>query len=143
MVDRILLERTLSDIRTNVGLLREANDIDWAKYQEDPRSRRFVERTLHVLVEACIDTCQHIISSEGLREPSSYRDTFVVLAENGILDRASLPTLEKMAAFRNLLVHYYERVENEVVFGVFKNRLGDFDLFTDAIVRYLQQSPTR
>ena len=28
-----------------------------------------------------------------------------------------------------MLVHRYEKTDNEVVFGIFKKRLGDFDLF--------------
>jgi uncharacterized protein YutE (UPF0331/DUF86 family) len=43
-----------------------------------------------------------------------------------------------MASFRNMLVHHYESVEDEVVFGIFKNRLGDFDLFRQSIVEYIK-----
>jgi uncharacterized protein YutE (UPF0331/DUF86 family) len=34
-----------------------------------------------------------------------------------------------MASFRNILVHRYEKIDDEIVFGVFKKRLVDFDLF--------------
>ena len=139
MVNRLLLERILGDIRYNARLLQEADDIDWANYQQDPRSRRFVERTLHIIIEACIDLAQHVISDQSLREPSSYRDSFVVLAENGIIQRDTLPVLERMAAFRNLIVHYYDRVEDEIVFGIFKHRLSDFELFVNDILRWLQK----
>ena len=101
------------------------------------RSRRFVERTLHILVEAVIDVGQHIISDENLREPVSYRDTFVVLAENKIIKTENLKTYEKMAAFRNLIVHYYERIDDEVVFGIFQRNLNDFDLFVSEIAGFL------
>ena len=140
MVNRLLLERILGDIRYNARLLQEADDIDWANYQQDPRSRRLVERTLHIIIEACIDLAQHVISGQSLREPSSYRDSFVVLAENGIIQRDTLPVLERMAAFRNLIVHYYDRVEDEIVFGIFKHRLSDFELFVN---EYFTVAPKR
>ena len=38
-----------------------------------------------------------------------------------------------MAAFRNILVHRYNKIEDEVVFGIFRNRLGDFRLFADIL----------
>jgi uncharacterized protein YutE (UPF0331/DUF86 family) len=44
-----------------------------------------------------------------------------------------------MASFRNLLVHYYERVDDEIVYGIFKQNLSDFDLFVERIVKYLEQ----
>ncbi len=138
MVDRILLERILADIRANVRDLKDATDITWEIYKTDKRARRFIERTLHIIIEACIDAAQHIISDEGLREPTSYRDTFAVLAEHGILLASDLPKFENMASFRNLIVHYYERVDDAVVFGVFKQDLSDFDVFVDRIVEFLE-----
>jgi hypothetical protein len=85
MVNRVLLERILGDIKANVRDMRNAVDITWDVYRTDKRARRFVERTLHIMIEACIDVAQHVISDEGFREPSSYRDAFAVLAEHGIL----------------------------------------------------------
>jgi len=132
------MERILSDIKSNTEDLKNASDINWEVYQTDKRSRRFVERTLHILTEACIDAAQHIISDEKLREPSSYRDAFTVLAENNILKSNDLPTFHNMASFRNLLVHYYERVDDEIVYGIFKRNMLAFDLFVERITEYLR-----
>jgi len=44
-----------------------------------------------------------------------------------------------MASFRNMLVHHYEKVEDEVVFGIFKNKLEDFDLFREFVPAYLRR----
>ncbi len=49
------------------------------------------------------------------------------------------PDYQNMASFRNMLVHHYEKVEDEVVFGIFKNKLGDFDLFRKYILEYLRK----
>ena len=46
MVNRIILERILADIKTNVKELRDAKDVTWLLYRTDVRVRRFVERTL-------------------------------------------------------------------------------------------------
>lgn len=140
MVDRLLLEKILGDIRANVRQLENAKDITWEVYRSDVRTRRFVERTLHILTEACIDAAQHIISDEGFREPSSYRDAFVILAEEKIIPADLLPRLEQMAAFRNLIVHYYERIDDAIVFGVFQRNLSDFLAFAESISAFLEKS---
>lgn len=137
MVNRVLLERILSDIKSNVKDLNNSIDITWDIYRTDKRARRFVERTLHIIIEGCIDVAQHIISDEQMREPVSYRDTFAVLAENDVLMPEDLGRFENIASFRNLLVHYYEKIDNEIVFGIFKNNLSDFDLFVERIIKYL------
>ncbi len=139
MVDQVLVERFLADIRANVRELREANDVTWEVYQTNTRARRFIERTLHILIEACIDVAHHIIADEQFREPTNYRDAFTVLAENKILRTEDLKTFHNMASFRNLLVHYYERVDDTIVYGIFTRHLSDFDLFVEGIVTYLQQ----
>lgn len=139
MVNHLLVERILSDINSNIHALRDADDITWEVYKTDMRSRRFVERSLHIMVEAVIDVAQHIISDEKLREPANYRDTFLVLAENGIINTQHLNIYEKMAAFRNLIVHYYERIDDEVVFGIFKKNLKDFEMFITEILQFMQK----
>ena len=140
MVDRLLLEKILGDIRANVRELEKAKDITWEVYQGDVRTRRFVERTLHILIEACIDVAQHIISDAGFREPSTYRDAFVVLAEEKIISADQLPRLEQMAAFRNLIVHYYEKIDDAIVFGVSQRNLTDFLGFAESISVFLKES---
>jgi uncharacterized protein YutE (UPF0331/DUF86 family) len=143
MVNQLLVERILSDINSNIHALRNADDITWDVYKSDLRSRRFVERSLHIMVEAVIDVAQHVVSDENLREPSSYRDTFLVLAENGIINTEHLNIYEKMAAFRHLIVHYYERIDDEVVFGIFKKNLKDFELFITEIVQFMEKNGVR
>jgi len=137
MVDDVLIERLCSDIRANVQLLREAKDITWEVYCRDPRSRRFVERTLHILVETCIDIAHHIISDERFEEPGSYGEAFRILAAHGILPAEEAGIYERMARFRNLLIRYDERIDDAVVFGVFKNHLHDFERYVAHIVNYL------
>ncbi len=139
MVDLVLLERILADIIANKVDLENEHDLSWSDYQADKKTRRFVERTLHIMTEAMIDIAQHIISDEKFREPDSYRDTFRVLAENKILEQGSLIVFEKMAAFRNLIVHYYEKVDDEIIFGIFKNNLDDFDLYCRQISKWLNK----
>jgi len=45
-----------------------------------------------------------------------------------------------MASFRNLLVHAYEKVDPEVVFGIFRTRLDDFLLFANDINGWVRQT---
>lgn len=121
MVNIVLVERILNDIKAHLNDLRTAEDITWERYRTDIRARRFVERTLHILIEACIDIAQHLIADENMREPQSYRDTFVVLAEHDILSPDDLLRFEAMASFRDLIVHYYEKIDDALVYGVFKH----------------------
>lgn len=73
-----------------------------------------------------------------MRPPISYADTFRVLFENGVIDEELSGIMEKMAKFRNVVVHQYEQVDTEIVISILRKYLGDFDRFKEAIISYLK-----
>lgn len=117
--------------------LEEVQAVAWDEFLANKVLRRYVERTLQLAVESCLDIGSHIISSERLREPEDNKDVFKVLVEAGFLPADILETLQRMAGFRNVLIHEYTRIDPEVVFGVLKRRLGDLRRFAVEIRRLL------
>jgi len=123
-----------------VSDLRELQDVDPQTYTENKLLRRAVERTLHLAIEACLDIGQHVIAREGFRLPEDNKDVIAVLGENDVIPGALLPNLIAMARFRNMIVHDYARIDDQIVLDIVKRRLGDFDAFAQAIVRYVEAS---
>ena len=139
MVNDDVILRKIGKLKEYVDELRQAKDITWEKYQKDIRDRAFVERYIHIAIQNVFDIANHIISYQGWKEPDTYREYFSVLAENGVLPDEKVADFQNMASFRNILVHHYEKIDNEVVFGIFKNRLRDFDLFCEFILKYVKK----
>lgn len=139
MVDKELLSRKISCLRSYTEALKSAEDIDWEKYKSDLRAKAFVERYLHLAIEELIDIANHLISFFKWREPTGYRDLFQILKEHGIMSEKDLPTFQNMASFRNMLVHRYETIDEELVFGLFKKRLDDFELFIRMVVNWVER----
>ncbi len=137
MMDQDLLSRKISRLRSFVDELKKAEDIDWKKFKSDLRSKAFVERYLHLAIEEVIDIANHLISFFKWREPTGYRDLFLILKEKGVIKEEDLSTFQNMASFRNMLVHRYETIDDELVFGIFKKRLDDFDLFIRLVVSWV------
>ena len=48
-------------------------------------------------------------------------------------------TLRRMKGLRNLLVHEYGRINDELVFETVHGRLGDFDAFKDEVLAFLKR----
>ena len=71
-----------------------------------------------VTVQSSIDIATEIIAMKGLRRPASYRDTFVILAEEGVLTRDLARHLSDLAGFRNVLVHSYYDLDLAQVYGI-------------------------
>jgi len=125
-----------------VNFLKQERD-SVSSFQEfvgNIRLRKAVERALQVAIEACLDIAHYITSEEGFRYPESSADAFEVLGEEGVIPPELSPKLVNMAKFRNILVHEYVRLDNSVVYGVLKKRLGDFEEFAKAIISYLERS---
>jgi uncharacterized protein YutE (UPF0331/DUF86 family) len=137
MVKAAVIQRLLNNLEGYVNELRSATDITHDRYLQDIRLQRFVERTLQIAIECCFDLIHHIISDEGFREPDSYGDAFAVLAENGVLPVESVKEFQLMAQFRNKIVHYYQKVDPEQVYAIFRNNLGTFDVFKSRIESWM------
>ena len=138
--DRIISERLLR-LDEEIAYLKNEREAlrSYDDYRNNVRLRKAVERSLQVAIEICFDISQRIISVEGLRLASSYRETFLVLQEAGILESGQGERLANMASFRNLLVHDYVRIDDERVYAILKRRLGDFDAFAAAITLHLKE----
>ncbi len=126
MVNKQIIFRLLNNIDSYIKDLKEIDKINFDTYSTDIKTQRFVERTLHIAIEAMFDIAHHIISDERLREPDSYADAFTVLEENKILTSDFLKTAKLIAQFRNKLVHYYEKIDSEMVFTIAKTKRRDF-----------------
>ena len=97
------------------ALRNDATQLDAAKYR------------LVVALEACIDAAQHVVASEGLRRPVSFAETFTVLADAGLLAPGTAATARRMAGFRNVLVHGYAHVDDDLVVDAVLTRLDEVE----------------
>lgn len=139
MVDKELLSRKISQLREYLTTLQKSEDITWSRYEEDIRSRAFVERYIHLCIEKVIDIGNHLISFERWREPEGYRDIFQILHENDVIPMTHLAKFQDMASFRNMLVHRYEKIDDKLVFGIFRKRLCDFELFISLVNQWASE----
>ncbi len=139
MVDKPLILRKLAELDQYLRQVKEYARISVEEYQSSWKTQRIVERTLQMMIETCVDIAGHIISDKAFRTPTSYSDTFKVLHENGVLPTGLFAKMEKMAKFRNVVVHHYDTIDAEIVVGILKRDLDDFLGFRKAIVSFLEK----
>ncbi len=139
MLDVPLVSRKLKAILVYVSEIEREPLGDFSEFRASTVSKRFVERNLELAVEKMIDVCRHLVSALELPEPESYAECFDVLGTRGVIPAATVETFQKMARFRNLLVHGYENVEDRITYDVARERLGDFWLSTRVVDEYLQR----
>ena len=91
------------------------------------------------MIETCVDIAGHVISDKAFRTPTSYSDAFKVLHENTVLPKDLFNKMDRMAKFRNIVVHHYDNIDAEIVVGILKRDLDDFIGFRKAIVSLLEE----
>ena len=139
MVDKALVLRKLAELEEYLGQIREYTNITIERYSSDWKIQRIIERTLQIMIETCADIAGHIISDRGYRIPKSYADTFKVLQEENILEKELFETMEKMAKFRNIVVHNYDKIDASIVVTILRKRLDDFLTYKNAIINMLKE----
>ena len=140
MVDKALVLRKLAELEEYLGQIREYANITAEQYSNDWKIQRIVERTLQIMIETCVDVAGHIISERQYRIPKSYADTFKVLHEKNILEKELFVTMDKMAKFRNIVVHNYDVVDTSIVVIILTKHLDDFLTYKNAIIKILKKS---
>jgi uncharacterized protein YutE (UPF0331/DUF86 family) len=141
LVDKLLIGRKLAEMDDHLRQIREISTISIAAYRKDWKTQRAAERTLQILVEVGIDIANHIIADGEMRLPTGYADAFKVLMENKVIKPRLFKTMEKMARFRNVVVHQYDKVDPAIVISILRNNLGDFEKYKRAIITFLSLQP--
>ena len=139
MVDETLILRKFTDFDEYQNQLSEYTNVTLDEYSKEWKIQRIVERTLQILIETGIDIANHIISDQGFRIPTSYSDTFKVLQENNIIDKNLYQSLEKIAKFRNLIVHNYDRIDPAFIISILRNYLNDFTNYKYSILKWMDR----
>jgi len=137
LVDKNLILRKISELEEYITQLEELKDVTVEEYSKDWKIQRAVERTLQIAIELCVDIANHIISDEGWRVPVSYSDTFKVLKENKVIDNELFSIMERMARFRNIIVHNYDKLDQTIILDILKKNLEDFTRYRDSILKWL------
>ena len=131
MTDRDLLEKKLAFIETCVYQLRELARPE--QIESDIREERFTAHTLQIAIQASLDIASYIVSDRRLGEPETNRELFDLLRKDQWLSPELAETMQKMAGFRNIVVHGYQRMEPLILRDIIENRLDDLIAFTAAI----------
>jgi uncharacterized protein YutE (UPF0331/DUF86 family) len=137
MIENDVIQSKLRQLQEYLEDLAEYRDITLSNYMASKKDQRFVERTLHLACECCIDIAAHLVSRKALRAPKDNKDLFSVLHENGIITAPVGASMTKMAKFRNIVVHDYTRIDPEIVIGILRRDVDDLKKFAAEILDFL------
>ena len=68
-----------------------------------------------------------------MEEPTNYRESFLILAENSLISKNLAEKMKNWAGLRNLITHIYEKVDDSRIYDILQSDINDIMEFIKAI----------
>ncbi len=97
--------------------LSEIRPSTYESYMNEPVRRLAIERLIQLLVDLALDINNILLATHRHAPASDYFNSFIDMAEVGILDVAFATAIAPSTSIRNRLVHEYEKTDDKIVFA--------------------------
>jgi uncharacterized protein YutE (UPF0331/DUF86 family) len=135
VVDELRLRRLLRQAVDTVDFL-DAEAVADPSIRAERRWLDSVKYNFIAAIECCVDVGQHLCAVHGWGPPATNADTFRILAAHDVLDHDSAERMARASGFRNVLVHEYVEVRDDLVVAHLA-RTSDIRDFVGAVADWL------
>jgi uncharacterized protein YutE (UPF0331/DUF86 family) len=135
VIDEVRVLRLLRGITDDLAILRREARADPSR-RADLIWLRGVKYTFVTAIEACIDVAQHLCSTQGWGPPSDNGDAMRLLGTHDVLTADLANAMRKAVGFRNVLVHEYIQVSDNIVTTRLDN-LSDIERFVECATAFI------
>jgi uncharacterized protein YutE (UPF0331/DUF86 family) len=125
----------LAELDELIRRLRELAGLTVDAYRADWKTAFATERALELAITRCIDVARHVVAERALARPLTYRETFEIARDAGLLEPGVAEALMRMCGFRNRLAHEGTRLNAAVVVRMVTSGVEDLARFRDAVSR--------
>lgn len=84
--------------------------------------------------EACLDMAMYIVSTRRLGVPQVKREAFELLYKNNLIDKEMYINMKNMVGFRNIAIHDYKNIDDEVLIDILDNHLEELRAFSKVML---------
>lgn len=91
----------------------------------DYRKMDAIVLNLQRACESVIDIAMYIVSNRKLGIPQTKKEAFELLEKNNIISKEICQKMKNMIGFRNIAIHDYKQIDEEILQDVIENHLED------------------
>lgn len=130
-VDREKIEGTLLFMEKQIELIQNNNS--WESHIE----KSALERGVHTIIEAILDTGNAMIDGFIMRDPGSYEDIVDILTDEKVVSEELSLVLKEFISFRKMLVQQYINVDHDSLKNVVSSSINKLQTFPNNVREYL------
>lgn len=132
-LDADVVRSRCGEIEESVARLEQLASMSREQFLADRDSQDIACYRLLVGIEAALALCYHVSARRLRKAPDDYAACFVTLADAGVVSQDLSERLQKMARFRNLLVHIYWKLDYNRVYDIMLADIGDLRSFASVM----------
>jgi len=138
-IDRALIAKKLDFLSEQLTKV-ERMEFDVTELTENADIHDLIVFRLQQAVETAIDIAVHIISQLPIPRKETAKDAFLLLGQEGVIDKELSGKMGKAADFRNRVVHGYNDFDWRILFRDYRDDLADLRNFGAQIVSFLDSA---
>ena len=138
MIDPQAVQALLQTLSEYTEDLRNYQQLDHDDVIADRNYQSMIRYALQTAIQCVIDIANHLLIGGDLEQPSDSRSAILGLGRHNILPQDFAQELAGMSGLKNVIVHRYMTVDDELIYQFLQRCVTDFDAFSQYIVDYLQ-----
>ena len=135
---KALIKSKIEEILESLKLVEKNLPEDFETFQSLGLVKDGIYKRVEFAIQDVLDICAILNSDLKLGIPEREEDVFEELVRAGILSREMANKLRLMKGFRNILVHRYGRINDELAFETIHEHLNDIYKFVELIEKFLE-----
>ncbi len=140
MIDPQATQALLQTLSEYTEDLRTYQQLSRDEVVADRNYQSMIRYALQTAIRCVIDIANHLLIGGDLEQPSDSRSAILGLGRYDILPQDFAQELAGMSGLRNVIVHRYMTVDDELIYQFLQRCVTDFEAFSQHIVDYLQEN---
>lgn len=139
MIDIDLIRRKLSRLNMYLEKLKPISQKSLKDYISDFYLKSSAERLIQLIVECATDINNHVVVETKNRPPEDYSISFIKAAEVALISTELAQRLKASGGMRNILVHEYMDIDDELVFKTIPIAIRDYQQYIKEVEKFLEK----
>lgn len=111
--------------------------VTYKTYRESPPIRHIMKKEIRQIVESATEINNLILAGIKPGAERDYFNSFIELAENGIIDKSYALLIASSTGIRNLLAHRYDQANDDEIYRAVPDMINSYERYFEQISAYL------